>query len=76
VFLTDADKERIDREDITEEKIRKRQLVRDEDGDPFIDEFGFHVYIRFALGDSADVDTRYENNVTIDPEILELKPMS
>lgn len=69
---TAADEERIERGEITREKIYQRQLVRDEDGEPFIDEFGYHVFIRFALGDSADVDLRYDG-VTLDPEILKFQ---
>ena len=55
----------------TKSLIADKQRIKDIDGDDYIDEFGFHVYITSRLGTSADVDLRYGENP--DPELFTLQ---
>lgn len=70
--FTAADFDRVEQEKITWEKLRRRQLIC-LDEEPFLDEFGCHVYIRFGLGALPDQDLRYEEGYTVDPEIFKLE---
>lgn len=59
-MLSAADKEQIKAGHITTQQLITRQRIKDAEGDDYIDEFGLHVYITSRLGNSSDVDLRYD----------------
>jgi DNA-binding transcriptional MocR family regulator len=69
-IISGADQEKIDRGETTRSQIAEKQQVKDTDGENYIDEFGRYVYLQTAIGDSEDMDLRYD---VPDPELFPLQ---
>ena len=61
--LNDLTRRLIDEGVVDGYEILQRQRICYEDGTPYIDEFGYYVYITFYVGADTDRDLRYEGYV-------------